>query len=80
MNRFLLGFYLAHSWYPSECCSDRDCHPVASGVVHQMRDGYEAEGIFYPNALVRPSKDERYHACFIPNTRRALCFFVPLAV
>jgi hypothetical protein len=80
VNKLLIGFYLAHSWYPSDCCSDRDCHPVSADAVHQMQDGYEAEGIFYPESLVKPSRDARYHACSIPETGKALCFFVPLAV
>ena len=24
----LNGAAVAHSWYPKECCHDKDCHPV----------------------------------------------------
>ncbi len=28
---------LAHSWYPYECCSDRDCYPVALEQVKSTK-------------------------------------------
>src|SRR6185369_9520380 len=31
-------FSYAHEWYSNECCSDRDCHPVADGVVKELAE------------------------------------------
>lgn len=51
---FLLGMALfsppapAHSWYPLECCNDRDCFEITPGVdiIGQRRDGQP--GYFIP--------------------------------
>ncbi|GGE04579.1 hypothetical protein GCM10011390_24440 [Aureimonas endophytica] len=78
MKSLVLALWLVHSWYPLECCSDQDCHPLAE--AEKVDGGYRAEGIFYPSAIVKPSPDNRFHACYAPKTKKALCFFAPLAV
>lgn len=73
----LLALYLlAHSWYPPECCSDRDCEPVPDGSVSRVQGGYQFEGQFIPDATVRTGQDLRFHACKSPSGT-LLCFFRP---
>ena len=69
---------LAHSWYPAECCSDRDCEvileecEVPEGLALRTKHGV---AIFPVNHPVRPSADQRDHACFDPSTKRPICLF-----
>lgn len=82
----------AHSWYPHDCCSDRDCWPMG-----EDRDAKEPEptivpggyrthdGIFVPESQTRPSKDGRFHVCryggvpgaSVISTSKGICLFVP---
>lgn len=78
MKALLAAVILAHSWYPYECCSDRDCHPVKS--VKEVPNGYQAEGIFFPKSLAKPSQDGDFHVCYNPATKKPLCIFIPMAV
>lgn len=78
MKALLAAVILAHSWYPYECCSDRDCHKVTD--AREVQGGYTAEGIFFPKALVKPSRDGDFHACYHPTTKKPICFFVPTFV
>jgi hypothetical protein len=66
--------HMAHSWYPQECCSDRDCAPVED--VEVVEGGYRTQGLFVPSGRARPSLDARYHLCRYHNY--VICFFVPL--
>ncbi len=70
------GIILAHSWYPIECCSEKDCHPVFDAV--EVEGGWQSGGRFYPDAIVKPSKDGQFHSCEGVFTKRPLCFFVPM--
>jgi hypothetical protein len=70
------GAAIAHSWYPYECCSDRDCQPVFD--ARRVDGGWESGGRFYPDAITRPSLDGNFHSCATKS--RSLCFFVPLGV
>ena len=69
---------LAHSWYPAECCSDRDCEvvleewSVPEGMAIRTKHGI---AIFPVNHPVRPSQDQHDHACFDPSTKRPICLF-----
>ena len=82
----------AHSWYPYDCCSDRDCWPM--GVDSDAREpdpavvpgGYRThDGIFVAERDTRPSKDGRFHVCRygggkeagVITTRQGICLFVP---
>lgn len=68
-----------HSWYPIECCSDRDCAPVASGGVGISAFGYvlKATGEVIPFSQARQSPDGAYHLCRSLSTNAILCFFAP---
>lgn len=67
---------LAHSWYPPECCSDRDCHAVPHSEVRLVPGGYSYRGEFIPEAKARIGKDADYHVCFYPEGK-LICFFKP---
>jgi hypothetical protein len=83
----------AHSWYPYDCCSDRDCWPM--GVDSDAREpdpaivpgGYRLrDGTFVAEAETRPSRDGRFHICresgranggVIAPIDKPVCLFVP---
>ena len=73
----------AHSWYPHDCCSDRDCWPM--GVDADAREpdpaivpgGYRLrDGSFIAERDTRPSKDGVPDATVI-STSKGICLFVP---
>lgn len=74
-----------HSWYPSECCSMRDCTP-ADGVETDARGDFQVivgrQRIWVPKGFeIRPSKDDRVHICFRLEVDlkflMPLCLFMP---
>jgi hypothetical protein len=69
----------AHEWYPWECCSDRDCHPMPPGrSVVEEHGGYRLyDGRFVPYSKAKSSPDGKYHVCE-DNTGRIICFFAPI--
>lgn len=83
----------AHSWYPYDCCSDRDCWPMGLDADAREPDpaivpgGYRThDGTFVAEALTRISKDGRFHICrsggslagkLIAPSQRPFCLFVP---
>lgn len=83
---FILGWLiasgvivLAHSFYPHECCHDKDCTSIASYRVDHVSGGYLVDGLhFVPEAQARNSPDGQFHACF-PVAKKELlrCFFRP---
>ena len=73
-----LGSAHSHSFYPVECCSDRDCAPYPSSLVTETPAGYALEtGEFIERKRVRFSPDGGFHLCRHEATRLILCFFVP---
>jgi hypothetical protein len=78
-----------HSWYPKECCADRDCIPADD--VTADTDGHmivlvDYHRIWIPFGLApRPSADGRVHICFqviageLDNSSfvMPICLFVP---
>lgn len=79
----LVLMILAHSWYPSECCSDGHCAPVPGQQVSIETDGYvvtykDPTKVYHvPKYLVKPSPDGQYHLCVFNGYPR--CFFTPQA-
>lgn len=76
-------------WYDPGCCSMRDCEPVEPGAIRQTEAGYAVrylssrgflvEGLIpYGSSAVRPSRDEREHAC--ATTQRVLCIYLPFTM
>ncbi len=67
----------AHSWYPPNCCSDRDCAPLEQSRVRQTVDGYFIDEVYFiPHAQVKIPFDGDYHGCF-SSTGALVCFFAP---
>lgn len=68
-----------HSWYPRECCSDKDCMKLHESRVKIIPSGYLIDGRFlvaFQNARLSP--DDDYHGCFPPDFSKFLgCFFAP---
>lgn len=74
----------AHSWYPKDCCSDRDCMPADAIGSDHRGDRFVMVGqqrIWVPHGFpVRPSQDGRIHICFHLDDHRflmPLCLFLP---
>lgn len=82
----------SHSWYPADCCSDRDCWPTGEDAdakepeVKVVPGGYVThDGHFVAEKDTRPSKDGRFHVCRysgvrengLISTSKGICLFVP---
>jgi len=70
------------SWYPGDCCHDRDCHPVSR--IRTLSDGFlmttEEGTTLFVNATRwrRPSQDSRWHVCFGAGQEPVVhCVFAP---
>lgn len=74
----LSGASNAHNWYDKDCCNGKDCFPVIEIIPDTSYDKYiiEMNGKTrvimldheYKKAIknkIRPSKDEKYHICFL---------------
>lgn len=77
---------VAHSWYPHDCCSDRDCYPVPVSDVKTVPGGWLVEGkTFVGYADARPSPDGKFHICryqdgkagVIRPVNQPFCFWAP---
>lgn len=76
----------AHSWYPWNCCNDRDCRPVPFDAVTVTPTGYRVpsgEVIPFSSTKIKPTPPEdveqRFHWCSVAgsDTGHTLCLFVP---
>ncbi|MBN8532445.1 MAG: hypothetical protein J0L51_00010 [Rhizobiales bacterium] len=54
---------LAHSFYPHECCSDRDCYAVPKERVRVIPGGWIIDGFRVSHGEARPSPDGLFHIC-----------------
>lgn len=73
-----VGDAFGHSFYPAECCSDRDCAPYPRVLVKESPEGYTlATGEFIERKRARFSPDGDFHLCRLESTQAILCFFVP---
>lgn len=73
-----------HSWYPRECCSNRDCMPadrVETDDRGDLRVTVGKKRIWVPQGFeIRPSRDNRIHICFHVDEHdflMPLCLFIP---
>lgn len=70
----------AHDFYDRECCSNRDCAPVASWRVKPLVDGWHVDRtdvVPYLSPKVRSAPDGKYHICRNPFSKKLLCIYVP---
>src|SRR5512139_3180235 len=66
----------AHSWYPMECCHDKDCQQIPSKEVKVLpQGGYQWHEFVIPQRKVRFAPDNNYHICIFNG--HVLCFFAP---
>src|SRR5262249_42150799 len=69
-----------HSWYPEECCHDKDCHPVPCEEIEKISDGWlwrdkaTKQRYWFPQDRLHASHDDACHVCV--RHRRALAAFV----
>jgi hypothetical protein len=70
----------SHSWYPPECCSERDCAPAAAGEVAEDAAGFTVrpDGEFVPRGQEKQSPDGAFHVCRSAVNGRLICLFVPV--
>jgi hypothetical protein len=76
-------------WYPSSCCSQRDCEPIPIDGITETRSGWKVHYVsvrfgaideMIPLGEARHSQDGGFHGCWRrdPTKPRTICFFVPL--
>ncbi len=56
----------SHSWYPIECCSGQDCHPVPCESLRENGNGsltYTPTNNDFELRKIRPSQDGQCHIC-----------------
>ena len=72
------------TWYPRECCNDRDCQPVlqvrptAGGLWLTVSDGRQI--LVRDDTPRRTSQDTRWHVCIaidLDNNLHIQCLFQP---
>lgn len=69
---------LPHSFYPHECCHDKDCEALTANRIESVAGGYLIDGLLYvPERDARSSPDGRYHGCFPGNKTTVRCFWRP---
>lgn len=79
----------AHDWYAPECCSGKDCAPIAAKFVTEEADGYHVrlppgshpmlrtkgyDGVI-PYSSVKDSQDGAFHICLSDEGVYRFCFF-----
>jgi hypothetical protein len=54
-----------HSWYPYDCCSDKDCKPVNCSDIDEGDKEYTyiPTGDKFNKKLAKPSEDAKCHVC-----------------
>ena len=75
----------AHSWYPEECCHNKDCHPVPCEEIEKISDGWlwrdkaTKQRYWFPHDRLHASHDEACHVCVSPQTTPSgICLYLPL--
>lgn len=75
----LLGSFsvLAHEWYDSECCHEKDCREVESAELVFTPSGYKIGQWFFPwdDGRIRRSKDNKFHICILGQD--PICLYRP---
>lgn len=73
----LIAPALAHDWYPSDCCSGRDCKPIACDELESREDGsivVRDSRTTFSREKIRPSRDTQCHTCIAYG--KPLCVFI----
>ena len=79
MKTFLAGLILIHSWYPNECCADKDCHPVPCDEISEGENGaMHWKNLIFEGSQIRTSPDGECHVCHLLHEGRPvipICIF-----
>jgi hypothetical protein len=71
----VVTFLLVHNWYPTECCSGKDCTAVPCDTLAEQTDGTIKYLEFtFTKDQIRPSLDKDCHVCIAGSTPR--CVFI----
>lgn len=89
MSLFGITASMSHSWYPYECCSEKDCEPMAALSMQRDEDDNWVlpTGEKIPFEEARPSPDHQFHWCrYTPDSKNVIeptgkpkCFWAPEA-
>ena len=79
MKTLLAGLILIHSWYPNECCADKDCHPVPCDEISEGENGaMHWKNLIFEGSQIRTSPDSECHVCHLLEEGRPvipICIF-----
>jgi len=79
MKTLLAGLILIHSWYPNECCADKDCHPVPCDEISEGDNGaMHWKNLIFEGSQIRTSPDSECHVCHLSEEGRPvipICIF-----
>jgi hypothetical protein len=79
MKTLLAGLILIHSWYPNECCADKDCHPVPCDEISEGENGaMHWKNLIFEGSQIRTSPDGECHVCHLLHEGRPvipICIF-----
>lgn len=82
MKLLFSAIILAHSWYPSECCSDHDCQPVPCGEISRAGKDFvwqhEGRRVTFSAASEKTSPDGACHVCAAEKAIYGRCIFLSL--
>jgi hypothetical protein len=74
---------VAHDWYPYQCCSDQDCHPIPCETIEEKGKSLIYNGYTFSGDMIKPSQDGQCHVCIqnekpphsFTHNPRPLCIF-----
>jgi len=85
--KLLAAIILVHSWYPGQCCGDRDCRPVPCSEItlrdSNGDDAAEYDGMKISKYGIFNSQDDQCHACVHLGRNgyhNLYCVFMPKAI
>jgi hypothetical protein len=72
----------AHSWYPRECCHDKDCHPIPCAELKVTANGDVMwKGVLYfSGQMLRDSLDGQCHVCVEEGHAARIVPYLPICV
>lgn len=80
MKIIIFGLILAHSWYPTECCFERHCHPVPCDEISEDTNGsLHWKNLYFDGSQIKPSRDKDCHVCHqLENNKPVtpICIFI----
>lgn len=55
---------MAHSWYPNECCSGKDCKPIPCEEITEVSSNLmRYKDLEFKGPMIRDTKDNSCHIC-----------------